>query len=206
MPTPYVWPVTAAEVRAELNLGADLSQDDELAGFIASLSRVVEAVVGPVAPTPYVEWCDGSNDRVVLKHYPVLSVEAVAEYSRGVAQVLADEPLDTTAVFTHAGYQVVPETGEVIRTSGGVPYRFARGTRNVKVSYTAGKPEVYGNLREAVLELIRLHWRPQRTGGPATIGSRGDDSDSDGQTILGFFVPGKVLDLLLPDRRAPSVG
>jgi len=203
---PYTWPVTPAEVDAELN--TDTSQNSEIQGFIDSITRVVETIVGPVNSTPYVEWHDGGSDTIVLKHVPVVSIDAITEYAGTSPTSLAGEALDASpATFSAAGYQFNPETGVVYRTNMGAPYRFPAGRRNVKVSYHAGRSEVPANVREAALELIRLHWRPQRSGGPSTLpgGDRSDEGDLQGQTILGFLVPGKVLDTLIPDRVPPSV-
>jgi hypothetical protein len=203
---PYSWPVTPDDVDAHLNI--DASSNPELQGFIDSITRVVEAIVGPVTPTQYVEWHDGGSDTIVLNNVPVVGIDTVIEFDRTSPTTLTVEALDATPPsFTAAGVQFDPATGKVFRTNMGTPKRFPAGRRNVKFIYTAGRAEVTANIREAALELIRLHWRPQRSAGPSTLpGERGEGGgEGADQVILGFLVPGKVLDTLTPDRVPPAV-
>lgn len=192
--------VSIDEVFAEIN---DVNEADtdagELQGFIDAITEVVEEITGPVLPDSRTETHDGGQPVIMLRAYPVLTVESVTEYSPA-AQVLAAEPYGTTT-FTGYGYRLEADIGRLTRTSGGIPRSFACGTGNIAVSYTVGRATVPPGIRNAALELIRLHWQPQQSG---NVPGAGDD-DNDGQVILGYFVPRKVLDLLGPQQRAPRV-
>lgn len=175
--------------------GAD---DSELSALIDAVTGVVEAIVGPVTSREVTDVLDGGGDTVVLRKYPVISVDSVTEYTPS-AQTLAAEPYGST--YTGYGYRVNLNTGVLTRTSSGTPRSFASGTGNVVVNYTAGRSEIPANVKQAALELIRLHWQPQQSGNLPGISS--DEYVDSGD--VPFFVPNRVRELLAPSRIAPVV-
>ena len=185
------------DARAHLNdLGS--VDDVELEGYIAAAERVVEDLVGPVAPRAVDEFLHGGRADITLTHYPVLSVQAVTEYAGTLGQALALEPL-SGGVFSAFGYTLDAEQGVLARTTYGAPVRFATGRRNVRVQYTAGRSPVPENIRLATLELVRLNWGPQRSGGPAMP----YDEEATGQSLRMSY--GRVKSMLAPDLRGPVV-
>jgi len=193
--------VTLDEVKARVN-DASSANDYELEGFVASAQAVVEAIVGPVEPRDVEEWLDGGGPTVVLRHFPVVEVTLVEEYAGTVPSTLVEEPLSGGS-FTSAGYLLDAEIGTLTRTVGGAPSRFVCGQGNVRVQYVAGYADgtVPANYKDAVLELIRENWGPQRAAGPSTLGVVGEIT-AHGGPRTGFFVPGRVKELLNP----PSIG
>jgi hypothetical protein len=86
------------------------------------------------------------------------------------------------------------------RTSGGGVIAFPAMPRSVHVWYTAGQASVPSNVYEATLELIRINYQHTQQAGAAGFGREPTE-----EKPMGFFVPGRVYELLTPTRRAPSV-
>ncbi|MEW2442789.1 hypothetical protein [Micromonospora marina] len=172
--------VGLAEVKAQLNIAAaDTSQDAELADYIDVVTEVVEHIVGPVVPRQVVETHDGGSEALVLRRPPVLEVTAVTE---GGVALTSDAWAMSSA-------------GILYRPAG--RWRDARGA--VTVTYRAGRASVPASIRQAAKELLALHWRSQQGGNYSPFDTGGEPGD--GQVILGFFVPGKVMQLLRPHEQ-----
>lgn len=191
------WPVLVglAEVKQHLNYSAgDDADDEELRGFIASASAVVEDVVGAVGRRTVVETNSGGERHIVLSHSPVLAVDEVQ---------VDGEVVD-------AGDYTVSPSGLLAKRSG----RWPAGFRNVQTTYQVGRVAVPANVHEATLELIRINWRPQQGGnyGPFDGGpgddfgvSAGAEASLQGSLRLGFFIPNTVTERLSPNQRGPVV-
>lgn len=190
------WPalVGLAETKHHLNYQADdISDDEELRGFISSASEVVEDIVGVVARRQLVETYSGGDRVILLRRRPVESVTSVV--------------IDGTTV--DAGDYTPSPSGILARRSG----RWPTGFRNVEVTYTAGRPAGPASVIDATKELIRINWRPQQGGNYSPFdGGRGDDFGSggleaslQGEIRLGFFVPNTVMQRLMPHGRGPHV-
>lgn len=170
--------VSAQEVREALNLDTP-ADDPELASFVAAVSEVVEHVTGPIAPTTVVRRRP-YRGRTILLRRPLLSVEAVTyRWAGSTAETLTGWRVDTETGLLHlpAGYLFSPYS-------------------EIEVTYTVGRRDVPESIRRAVLDLVRLHWTESQQG---TRPGYGDPEDTgDGQEILGFLVPRKVLGWLEP--------
>lgn len=196
--------VDLADVHKELSIPSDNpARDDELQVFIDGITAVVEEIAGPVIPRDLDEFYDGGSTVIMLRAYPVIAVSAVTEYTPG-ANTLTAEPYGSSS-YSGLGYRARLDIGKLTRTTGGYPRIFAPGSENIHVTYTAGRGAVPAGVKLATLELIRIHWQPERTAGPDTLDA-GDQGDFDGVTVLGYMVPNRVLDMLGPDQRAPRVG
>lgn len=203
---PYTWPPTLTDVVDNLNL-QDSDDDAEVETVIDRATAILEnapgyTVADHVKQTTYTEWYDGDTDVIVLKHYPVISVTSVAEYTP-TGQALAAEPLDTTTDFTGYGYTIDLASGMLSRTSGGSASRFSG---RVKVVYVAGSASVPADLWGAALDLVAHLWETQR-GGQGTGVPIGLDSDP---TAVDAFndnrlLPPRVREALSPYRKAPVV-
>lgn len=194
--------VTFDEAMDAVN-ATDMSSSDqsELQDLIDGITEVVENIVGAITSDPVTEFYDGGSDTIVLKSYPVLTVASVTEYTP-TGTVLTAEPFGTDP-FTDNGYRLNSETGVLTRTSGGQVRRFAVGDKNVQVVYTPGRGTVPASVRSGAKDLLRLHWQPQQSGNLPGIGN---DEFGAGETVLGYYVPYKVMDQLTPHRTAPKVG
>lgn len=183
--------VSLAEVKKHLNIAAtNTAHDDELRGFIASVTDVVEDIVGVVARRSFTETYSGRRQRaILLRRRPVVSVTSVVE--DGVAVAASDYSVTGAGVLT--------------RLYG----RWASGVDNVTVTQVAGRPSTPASVLDGAKELIRINWRPQSGGNSSVFDQgRGDDfgQTGAGEVRLGFFIPNTVMQRLQPSGRGPHVG
>lgn len=195
---PADWPVIVGliETKNYLRIPIDDTEDDEnLRGFIAGASRVVEDIVGAVARRTITgETNSGGSRNIRLSHAPVLRVLEVREDG-----------------------QVVPPDRYSWSPTGLLQYRYGNwrhGLHNVETDYEVGRPVVPDNILEGVKELIRVNWRPMQGGNYGVFDGESDDDfgasrmaegNLQGELRLGFFVPNSVTQRLAPDKRAPVV-
>lgn len=187
--------VGLAETKAHLNIPAsDTSEDEELRGFIASASRVVEDIVGDIARKTVTETNSGGERHVVLTHSPVISVTSVK---------VDGETVDS-------GDWTFSPSGLLARRWG----RWPTGLHNIETAYVAGRQVAQPNIIDATKELIRINWRPQQGGNYSPFDGGGSDdfgvsraaeASLQGEIRLGFFIPNTVTQRLQPDRRGPVV-
>jgi len=191
--------VTLAETRAHLNFTADTSHDTELQGFIDDVQPVIEDIVGPVVNATFDEWYDGGAQVISLRHRPIVSVTSVTEYvgtSTYPLTQIATPDLGSTYSYTFE------PGGRLIRRSSGGLRAFASGAGNVHVVYVAGRAAVPANVRLATLELIRHLYQLSQQGGRPSFGAAGEEGP---WAPAGFAVPTRVIELLSPNRRHPSI-
>jgi len=198
--------VTLTEVKDHLRIpSTDRSHDARLIRMIDGITPVVEHITGPVVQRIYQnETYDGGNYFISLRHRPVLSVSNVVEYRGPIAYTLTQVPTpDLGQVYSY----MFEAPGRIVRrTVGGGATTFPPGPDAVFVTYTAGFSSVPANIREGALELLRVNYQPTEQGGRPAFGAAGGDGDNfSQQQILGFFVPNRVRELLLPNKRHPSV-
>jgi hypothetical protein len=179
-----VWPadagqiVSLADAKGQVNIPlASTTHDDELMGFVRSATAVCEQYVGAIARTAFTESFDGGVSRVALSHAPVLSVTSVTE--SGNALVASD-------------YTLSPLSGVLTRTSNFVEFPFYMGSRNVTVSYLAGRTATPPNVRQAALIIVQHMWETQRPAGGGPFGQDSGDYDP----RYSYSVPRRALELL----------
>lgn len=182
--------VSLDAVKKHLNIPlTTTTHDDELRDAIASVTDVIEDIVGVVIKRSFTETYSGRGDRAVLLRWrPVVSVTSVTE--NGVAVASSDYSVTSSGVLTRA-------TG-----------RWARGVDNVAVTHVAGRDATPASVRDGAKELIRINWRPQQGGNnPVFDQGRSDDfgQGQPGELRLGFFVPNTVMERLHPHGRGPHV-
>ncbi len=201
--------VSLNEVKDHLRIAnSDHSHDYRLREMIYSAGPIVEGITGPILQRKYEnETYDGGVWFISLMHRPVLSVESVVEYRGPIAYNLTQVP--TPDLGTIYSYMFEPPGRIVRRTVGGGSTPFPPGADAVFVSYTAGMQTVPANVVEATKELIRVNFQRTDVGGrPAFNGgvSYGGEDDVPTAPAMGFLVPGRVREMLEPNRRHPSVG
>lgn len=175
--------VTVEEVKKQLNIPeSDTSQDAELGDFIASITDVIEDVVGPVVPREVTEDHDGGAEVVILRRPPVLSITAVTE--------------DGTEVLA-SGYTASLEAGVLYRTAG----TWAGGRRLVSVTYQAGRNPTPASIKQAAKELVAVNFRGQLGGNQSVFDGGAPQPAPAGEIRLGFFIPNRVMQLLRPHRQ-----
>lgn len=206
--------VSLGEAKDYLNFQAsDKTRDAKLLRFIRSIQPSIEFLTGPILPQQFEEWHDGGQTFIILRRRPsttyatspILSVQAISEYSGPIEWPLSivGSP-DEGQLYS---VQVEPRLGRIVRrTSGGGVQPFPNMPQSVHVWYTAGQSAVPDNVKEGTLELIRLHFQQTQQGRPRIGGAAAADSDeAPDKPFIGFFIPGKVRELLAPNRRAPAV-
>ena len=198
--------VSMAEVKSLLNITlSDTARDEELRGLIAAVTPVIESFTGPIIQRVEDQWYDGGTPIIMLTKAPVVSVASVTEtFGANVIRTLIFQPLDGITPVDAFGYTIDLESGALIRRVSGVAAPFAAGRRNVHVVHTVGRTDVPYNVQEGAKELIRINWQPKRgaswAGGP--LGQQDTMQVDPGVMRLGFFVPNRVIELLMPSQHA----
>ena len=158
--------ITLDEAKTFLNMLGTAS-DTELPDFITAASRMWTQRVGPVNSTAFDEWHDGYGSRIMLRHTPVLTVTLVEESYGPILYTLTE----TYGTWT---YTLDESTGLLTRRAVGVAIPFARGQRNIHVTYTAGYATPPADIKKAVGVLLLHLWETQR-GGAKRFGQGGTD-------------------------------
>ncbi|MDH6123440.1 hypothetical protein [Kitasatospora sp. GP82] len=196
--------VDIASVRAHLNIPQTTqTSDDELQGFILAAGELAKDVCGPFVPEQHTQTFDGGTGTVVPDWHPVLSVQSVVEYYGLYGFALTEQPLGSQ--MNAFSYTVDYQTGEITRrTFGAQAAVFALGSKNIRITYTAGRTTVPWSVRLGSLELIRHLWQMTQQGGRPRFGGAAMDG---GETHIpmGFALPDRVLELWAPYRRAPGI-
>lgn len=169
------------EGKDHLNIPRSRTTDDEeLRGFIAATTAVVERHVGAVARRTHTEVFDGGRSAVVLQHPPVLSVTSVTEDGN----VLAD-----------SAWTIDRPSGVLRRTDGYGPIPFCAGAAGVEVVYAAGRAVIEPNWTLAAQIILSHMWGTQRNtgGGRPQLGG-----DASSVTIAGstYSIPNRAVELL----------
>ena len=201
--------VSLDEIRDHLRMAPDDRQfDARLLRLLDGITPVIENITGPILQKVYQEETyDGGNWFITVRHRPLVEVHSVVEYRGPIAYVLTQVP--TPDLGTIYSYSFQPPGRIVRRTVGGGITSFPPGADTVFITYTAGQIVVPGNVKEATLRMMDLHFQRQELGGGRAFGGTpsgvfGDDDLPKGPPI-GFFVPGAVRELLQPNRRHPSI-
>jgi len=197
--------VTLGDVKDHLNIPAATNTHDlELLLTIDAVTPVVENITGPILQRSFTETYDGGGVFISTRHRPLVSVESVSEYRGPIRYDLTQvATIDAGTIYSYTW----EPTGRIVRrTVGGGVATFPPGPNAVTVKYTAGYAQVPANVSYGTKELIRVNYQQtqQAARRPFGGGAAAQD-DTPGTTILGFFVPNRVRELLAPSRRHPSI-
>ena len=166
-----------------LNIALDNPvHDEEISGFIRTLTPAVEYLVGPVEPKTYRRKVFGSSE-LVLPVAPIISVTSVTPQFGGLA------PIDTSLL------SVDSESGTIYYTD--LVTCFPRCALNVVV--VAGRYIVDEAISHAAKVILAHLWETQRGRAATTTVTR--RSSSDDTTVLpgfGFSIPNRAIELLKP--------
>jgi hypothetical protein len=193
--------VTLDQVKDRLNIDRDdTDDDDELTLFLASASGVLVDLYGDVIPVAYTEVLRpyGDGCRVMLSRSPVLSVESVSVswYGTPTPAVV----LSPTRYWLDGGAGILHSTSW---GGGFAPVSFG-GNALLTISYTAGRATVTAQVQDAVLEILRINWAPQRA--TVVAGPAGADMDPDvGFTYLGYYIPNGAHERLAGGKRPRQI-
>lgn len=207
--------ITVEDAKDELNITVDYDMwDTKLLRWVAACRPVIENIVGPVIQQTFDEWHDGGTPTIMLRRTPsaalgatpIIILDACSEYVGPIEWPLAiiSSP-DQGQLYS---CMLEPQMGRVVRrTAGGGVQAFPSGPDQVHVVYTAGQQIVPDNVAQATRELLRVNFQhTQQRFIPGAGAGAGEDTED--QVIpdppSSFFVPGRVYELLEPNRRAPS--
>lgn len=176
---------------------SDITQDDNLRGFLDSVTDVVQGITGMIVRQSITETHHGRNvSGVCLLRRPVLSVTSVSEHG----------------VILDPDEYSLSDAGVLYRVSGFAEAKWRKGVNNIVIIYVVGRTAVQPSIMEGALELIRINYRPQLGGNYSAFdGGRSDDFGTDsnlgpqGQYRLGFFIPNRVMQLLAPHNEGPGL-
>lgn len=157
---------------------ANTVHDDEIEGFIRSMTPTIEYFVGPVVPRSVRRTLIGGY-QIVLPVVPALSLVSVGSY--GYTLTLADYTLDT-------------ETG-IVRLTNGYS-AFPRGP--VDLTWIVGRRVVEDAISHAAKVILDHLWETQRGRGGAGRLTRTSNSDTTFVPALGYSVPNRAIEMLKP--------
>lgn len=198
--------VSLGDIKEALRLQHfDRSHDARLLQMLDELTPVVECITGPILRRQITETYDGGDSKIWLHARPVYSIWEVTEWRSGVAHTLTQVP--TPDLGSAYSYMLDSTAGRITRrTTGGGVTMFASGVDSVRVTYTAGYATVPSNVASAVKELVKIHYQnSEQARHPAYGGGVDPSSDYPGSMILGYFVPNRVREQLIPSRRDPFI-
>ncbi len=159
--------------------------DEDLRALIASVTDVIEDIVGVVVRRSFTETYSGQGgSAILLRRRPVVSVTSVTVNGT----LVNDYSVNPAGVLTRAG-------------------RWPAGADNITATYVAGRVAPSASVLDGAEDLIRINWRPQVGGNHSVFdGGRSDDSAAgQGEIRLGFFVPNTVMQRLQPSARGPHI-
>lgn len=197
--------VSLGDIKEALRLQQfDRSHDARLLQMLDELTPVVECVTGPILRRAYVEFYDGGQSFIDLLRRPVVSVSEVVEWRGTTAHTLTQ--VATPDLGSEYSYMLDASGLINRRTTGGRVAAFPAGVDAVRVTYTAGYATVPANVAAAVKELVKIHYQnSEQARHPAYGGGIDPSSDYPGSMMLGYFVPNRIREQLIPSRRDPFI-
>jgi hypothetical protein len=176
--------VSIDEAKAWLNMdGTDAARDAKLQDVIDAAEAVIAnrcGGLGRTATTSRVR--GGGSPALILPTCPVAELLAVTD-SNGTATAVADLFLDVDA-------------GVVSRNDDR-----AFGASYYDITYLAGRTTVPADLLQAIEELVRHLWTPQRGGAARRPGSVDSESANNKLPGAGYLLPFRVQELIAAHER-----
>ncbi|WP_406730896.1 hypothetical protein [Streptomyces sp. NBC_01794] len=179
--------LSLADAKKHLNK-TTTTDDDEIRGWVESVTAGIEGLCGPVVVRTVVERHDDRRVPVIcLRQTPILSLTSVvAILTGGTTYTVGDLDVDST-------------TGVVQRLDGGSL------TGPLRVTYTAGRRIVPAAITSAAKIILQHLWRTQQGPGRPQLGV-GDFDVTEPAAGFGYAIPNRALQLLEPHRLPPGVG
>ncbi|MEV5444043.1 hypothetical protein AB0N23_16120 [Streptomyces sp. NPDC052644] len=178
--------LSLADAKAMLNkTGSDA--DDEIRGWIESITAGIEGLCGPVVVQTVTEQHRVRHaGSIVLRRTPVLSLTSVQPVLTGGTSYAVDDLVVDEA------------TGVVERLDGGTLYG------PLRVTYRAGRRIIPAAITAAARIILQHLWRTQQ--GPARPQRGVNDYDvTEPVSGFGYAIPNRALQLLEPYRLPPGV-
>lgn len=205
--------VSISDAKDVLNIPAsDRTNDAKILRWIRSARPVIEQLCGPIIPQQFEEWHDGGQTYIMVRRRPstgygtspILTVQAISEYQGPIewTQSIVASP-DWGQLYS---VMVDVRLGRIVRrTAGGGVQAFPNMPQAVHVIYTSGQQSVPDNVYEGTLEMLRVNYQQTAQGRPPAGSGGAPDDETPREPFVGFFIPGRVRELLAPNRRYPSL-
>ena len=172
--------VSLKDAKRHLNVTNDTT-DDEIRGFVESVTSIVEGYVGTLFPIEYTETVEANGATVPLQHYPVTEVASITAVRSGATVDPANVDVD--------------EYGILRLTSG----QCLNGL--YRVVYTAGRAILPANWTRAALIILQHMWETQRPRDSRRPPTAMSDEFYGAQDASGryYTVPRRAIELLQND-------
>lgn len=179
--------LSLADAKRHLNI-TSTTHDDEIRGWVESVTAGIESLVGPVIVRTFTERHEGRRvPMLALRHTPILTLTSVVPVlTGGTAYTVGDLDVDTA-------------TGVLQRKDGGTL------TGPLRVTYTAGRRIVPAAVSSAAKIILQHLWRTQQGPARPQLGV-GDFDVTEPAVGFGYAIPNRALQLLEPYRLPPGVG
>lgn len=172
-------------LKRHLHIGlSDSSKDDFLEEIINSSYKVLERHIGQaLLQATYTEFYDGDDSNIlILKKWPVISVTSV--------HVDSERDFDSDDLVDSGDYVVDTELGiiEIFQAEGSGPTWFAKGTKNIKVIYSAGFASIPADFAQVGTEYAAWIFNRSGTEGfdSASLGAKTESYDK-------AFLPAQII-------------
>jgi hypothetical protein len=177
---------SVADGKLQLNIPAtDTRDDDEIRGYIAAITPVIEDHIGACVRRTVVEYHQGNTSVIRLDAGPVLEVMSMTPY------------LTAGTTYAPAVLRVTAE-GRLTLLSG-LPFSWGP----YEITYTVGRATIPANAVLAGKMILQHLWESQRAAAGVPLGGADETTMVPG---FGFAVPNRALELLSPDDLGPAIG
>lgn len=201
--------VSLPDLKIHLNIPSnDRTQDARLIRWIEAVGPLVENICGPIRLIQREEWHNGGQYFIQLRKRPsttfgttpVMKLIACSEFKGPIEYNLSI--IQDPAHGSIYSCFLEPLLGVVTRrTSGGGVMAFPPMAESVHVLYQAGQEVVPPNIYEAVLETAKLNWSSTMSVGRGAMAL----SEEEQGPPMGFYMSRRILELMAPNKRHPSI-
>jgi hypothetical protein len=163
------------------------TRDADVAAYIKAATPVLEKLTGPLISASRVRSFNGGKSGIALTE-SIASAAAVTSITEDGSPI-TDYVVDVDAGIIYAG-------------AAGARRKFATGSKNIVVSYTAGAVAIHPTLQLAARELVRhLIQVGKQAPSPAFDPTGSGGVDASAIVPMGFAVPRRVAELCEPFRQ-----
>lgn len=193
--------VSLTDVKKRLNIDlTDESQDDELIDYLDSATTVLQNLYGDVIPTQYTERLRpfGDGTRFLCGRSPLVSVDSIT-----VTWNYLNAPTLTLAPTMYRPNLITGEV-QVYAMTPAFSWQYAAwdwSLAEFDITYTAGRKTVAPNVKDAVLEILRINYKQQRAGGYYP----NESDDEAGFTVQGYYIPNSAHERLTGGERPRQI-
>jgi hypothetical protein len=196
--------ISFSDLRDQLNISpTDTTSAAKLRRFIQSGSDVVQNITGPITPTPKQIIYPGGSAYVIIPERYVKSITSVQEFWGGTTIYTLTQAQPGIPPLGAFSYFWDPALNKITRISAGFETNFKPGLAAVTVQYIAGMATIPQDISDATGELIRHWWANGQQPWRAAFQPGGDDTGF--QPVMGYAIPNRVLEMLLPYKKKPGI-